>query len=283
MKKLLKNKYFFIIIISFSAELFADTFGFINLVKKENAFLVAPDHSASIVKNGDFLEADSQLLVEEGGLVIFSDYFDHKYQLSSGSLVKFKSEGIELIRGSIRIKTLAPSGKIIKIETPNAITVFSDSEGVLSYDHVSNQTDLVSFDGVFEFRGKNNQNSSIDVNGGNSSFVRRDFQMGMPSIASKSTPKELEKIASVFLDSSIRTRGMASTPQEGKIIVIRKKAPKSSKSRKRGLSSKVKPSVSVPIRIMGSRGPSSEAFQTNKTPKAIEPLLKDLKSYQMEP
>ena len=128
MKKLLKNKLFFTLLMLFTSEVFADTFGFIQSIKNQNAFLVSPDQSASILKDGDFLEANSEMLIEEGGLVIFLDYFDHKYQLGSGGLVKFKSEGIELSRGYLRVKTLGPSAKIIKIETPNSIVSFSNSE-----------------------------------------------------------------------------------------------------------------------------------------------------------
>lgn len=285
MKKLLKYRVLFLLFISFSTELFGDTFGFINSVMKENAFLVSIDQSATIVKKGDFLDADSQLLVEEGGLVIFSDYFDHKYQLSSGSLVKFKSDGIELLRGVLRVKTLAPSGKLIKVETPNAIISFADSEGSISYNPGTSQTDVISFDGVFELKGKSNLSSSIDVSGGNSSFVREGFQMGMPSVSSKTPSKELEKIASIFLDNPVRTRGVAST-KEGKIIVIKAKSAKPSKSHKRSPASEGKATISVPIRIIGSgenRQPSSVPNQPIKPPQGVDFILKDLKSYKMEP
>jgi hypothetical protein len=285
MKKSLKSRTFLFVFLLFSAELFADTFGFINSVRKENAFLIFLDQSASIAKNGDFLEAGSQLLIEEGGLVIFSDYFDHRYQISSGSLVKFKSEGFELLRGSLRIKTLAPSGKVIKVETPNSIISFSDSEGVISYDQNIFQTDVVSFDGVFELRSKSNLNSSTDVSGGNSSFVRNGFQVGMASISSKTTPKELEKMASTFMEAPNKGRAVASN-KEGKIIIIKAKSPKPSKSRKRGPSSKEKDSIPVPIRIMGKqeyRRPTSEPTQPYKSIKKMESLLKDLRSYEMEP
>jgi hypothetical protein len=280
MKKLLKNKLFFTLLMLFTGEVFADTFGFIQSIKNQNAFLVSPDQSASILKNGDFLEANSEMLIEEGGLVIFLDYFDHKYQLSSGGLVKFKSEGIELSRGYLRVKTLGPSAKIIKIETPNSIVSFSNSEGVISFDPNLSKTDVVSFDGSFDLRGKNNLTSSVFITEGNSSSVKNDLQLGIPSLSTKTSSETLDKIASIFLEYPMAKRGVASQ-EEGKILVIRATPTKPLKSHKRGPSSKEVKGKEVPIRIIGreeSRRPSSEPARPNKSDKEIDSLIHSLKS-----
>jgi hypothetical protein len=287
MKKLLKNKLFFTLFILFTGEVFADTFGFIHSIKNQNAFMVSPDQSATILKNGDFLEEGSQMLVEEGGLVIFLDYFDHKYQLSSGGLVKFNSEGIELSRGYLRVKTLGPSAKTIKIETPNSIISFSNSEGVISFDPGLSKTDVVSFDGDFDLKGKNNLANSALITEGKSSSVKNDLQMGIPSLSAKTPSKTLDKIASIFLEYPTAKRDVASE-KEGKILVIRANQPKSLKLHKRSPSSKEalskkKPVIKrVPIHIIGGgeyRQPSSEPAKPNKSSKEIDSLIDSLKSH----
>ncbi len=285
MKKSSKNKLFFTFLILFTTEVFADTFGFINTIKNQNAFLVSPDQSATILKSGDFLEANSQMLVEEGGLVIFLDYFDHKYQLSSGSLVKFKSQGIELLRGHLRIKTLGPNNKLIKIETPNSIISFSNAEGVISFDPTSSKTDVASFDGDFDLRGKSNLNNSILVTEGNSSYVKNDFQMGIPAISGKTSSKMMDNIASIFLEYPVSRRDIAST-KEKKILLIKAKTPKSLKSHKRGPASKEVVPKYVPISIIGrgeNRGPSSLPDKSNKSNSELDALMDTLKSYKTDP
>ena len=281
MKKLLIIRASFIFLIFFASDVFAQTFGFINEVKGGNAFLIAKDQSASILKSGDFLEVDSQVLVEEGGQIAFSDYFDHKYQLSSGSLVKFNSGGLELNRGSLRVSTLTPNGKLLEVQTPNAIIGFSDSEGAVTFEPETSKTEVLSFDGVFDLRAKKESKSSVVVSEGNASFVKDDLQMGMPSIPRRSSSKELEKIASIFLEEPRKTRMIAST-KEKKIILIKAHKPKYLKSHRRVPASVEKSHKAIPIRIIGAEGSRHPSSET-KSPKEVDSLIKDLKSYKSEP
>ena len=252
-------------------EVYGQTFGFVNSIKNEKAFLLAPDEIASVVKKGDFLEPGSQLLVEEGGLVIFSDYFDNKYQLSSGGLVKFRSDGMELTRGSLKVTSLALNSNSITVETPNSIIKFSESEGTIFYDPELLKTEVIVFDGLFELKSKTKLDSSVDVKSGQISTITTGLQLGMASIPSPTSKGNLEKIASTFSEGPKRT--MASK-KEGKIIFIKahkkEKKPKSLKSRKRVPTSVKEKHQEVPIRIYGS--PKS------RSSKEMDTLIKDLKT-----
>jgi hypothetical protein len=268
MKKLLKNKSFFLFLFFLSFEVYGETFGFVNSIKNEKSFLLTHDEIASIVKNGDFLEPGSQLLVEEGGLVIFSDYFDNKYQLSSGGLVKFRSDGMELTRGSLKVTSLALNSNSITIETPNSIIKFSESEGTISYDPELKKTEVIVFDGLFELRSKNKLDSSVDVKSGQISSITTGLQLGMASIPTPTLKRNLEKIAMTFSENPRRT---IASKKEGKIIFIKAKKPKPLKSHKREPTSIKVKHKEVPIRVYGA--------PTSKSSKEIDPLIKDLKSH----
>ncbi len=242
---------------------FAETFGYINSVKNENSFLVAQDETASILKKGDFLEAGSQILVEEGGFIIFSDYYDNRYQLGSGGLIKIKENGMELNRGVLKIKSLGLDGKTITVETPNSVIKFSESEGSISYLPELSKTEVFSFEGLFELISKNKLNSSVDVREGQYSQITSGIQMGMASLPSSFSQDQLDKISSGF--SKVPTRKISSI-KDGKIIFIPSKRSKPLKSRKRKPASVEK--NEVPIKVYRSK------IQTNN----LDKLIKDLKS-----
>ena len=139
---------------------------------------------------------------------------------------------------------------------------------------------MVSFDGGFDLRGKNNLTSSVFITEGNSSSVKNDLQLGIPSLSTKTSSKTLDKIASIFLEYPMAKRGVASK-EEGKILVIRAAPHKPLKSHRRGPSSKEVKRKEVPIRIIGReevRRPSSEPTRPHKSDKEIDSLIHSLKS-----
>ncbi|MFI5241348.1 MAG: hypothetical protein ACHQUA_02835, partial [Microgenomates group bacterium] len=175
---------------------------------------------------------------------------------------------MELTRGTLKVTSLALNSNSVTVETPNSIIKFSESEGTISYDPELLKTEVIVFDGLFEFRSKTKLDSSVDVKSGQISTITSGLQLGMASIPSPTSKGNYEKIASTFSESPKRS---LASKKEGKIIFIKAQKPKPLKSHKRAPSSVKVKQKGVPIRIYGS--PKS-------TPsKEMDTLIKDLKTH----
>ena len=280
MKKFLAIK-FILIFLFLNEEVFSSTFGVVNSIRYGDVFLVNKGKNSKNLKEGDFLEENSQILAEKGAIIVFSDYEDHQFILSSSGMATFKANSLELLRGSLRIRTLNYRDKNTLIYTPNSILSFSEAEGILSFDPEKHKSELVSIDGVFEFKGKKEPRSSVNVAEGFKSIIKNDVQIGMPSLPQRFDNQDLDRFAEVFLNGDLG-RKMASI-SSGKIIFIPKEKHKSLKSQKRRLpSSRIKPQM-VPILIFRAKdgeGPLSTTPLPSKSELKKMDLLEELKAFK---
>lgn len=276
MKKLKINS---LLLIFFPLICWGQNFGFVNSVTGK-AFLIDEYENTKILKRGDALEFNSQVLVEEQGQLTFSDYNDRQYNLASEGHITFSNGLIEVKKGFLRIKSRFTTNKAMNIKTANSQTSFTTGEAILSYDLSNGSTQLLSIDGKFKFKNPFLAGSNIEVYGGQFSTVQTDLSGGQPQAAAKIGENSLSLATAKFYSMKAPARSISSVRRpssaRGKIIFIpldrAKKVVKSpeSEGKVRELSKKTEVKVQIFGQKEKTRKMASEENELDSLIKALK-------------
>lgn len=237
--------------------------------------------------NGKMTEIYKDFVIESGDLVFTSedsqlkivDFYDREFLVSAESEVLWREEMAELRKG--HVWAVSNREESFVITTANSHTVFSQFDGILSFDTNKARTDLSVSDGQAYFKNIELADIKVDLNQGQFSFIDKKYNNGVPRAPTviggdsyvkltkffNSKPElkiELKEtsrsIASIFGEESV-----SQPVSKGKIILIKDSKPSRSiasvPSKKKRVHRKVS---SAPVRFFGSFKKTTPVLKAKK-------------------
>lgn len=196
MKQLWKNMImekfkilFFGFILSVNFVFAETTIGIVSELKGESAqaFIYSQSGKMKLLKTGDPLVDNSQILVEVGSELIFKFKSNGSlYHLTGGSQVSLSESGVSLVRGTLWTNS---RHERMEMKTPNSLVVYGASEFILSYDPAIEKTQILTLKGETKFSHFQNELAYVQVPSGTISVLDKDG-LRAPTIVGQNSLKE---------------------------------------------------------------------------------------------
>lgn len=158
---------------------------------------VSIDGRTQSLKQGDEIEAFSEVFTEVGAQVTLSDYYDHKYHLAGSGHIQFLNKSIELKEGYLWVQSYQ-DGHTFGVQTANALATFKRAEGIVSFDSFSGRSQLLVTKGQWNYANAFNQVLSQTLSEGQFSFIHMDQDNGSPRIPTPIGYQSFQRITSLF-------------------------------------------------------------------------------------
>lgn len=192
------NKTLLILTLFFLTSISYATTPFGRIVEVKGSVFMSFEGKTKEVRKGDSIFTQSEIVLEQGGKLTFTDNADHRYHVGElGSVAILKNHKFELRSGDLWIQSLNKSDSA-EITTANAKVEFDGGEAILSYDSVKGKTQLMVINGLMKFSNLRSPELNLTVGEGNFSFVDLAFEEGMPRDPTPVGKKTFGKLISLF-------------------------------------------------------------------------------------
>ena len=131
------------------------------------------------IKKGEVVYANSEIIIEHSGQVVFTDNADHKFHLGNASSVAVFAGKVELRSGDVWVQSLNKTDEYT-LTSANASVSYTGGEAIFSYDSVKGKTQLMVINGLMKLSNLRSPELNLTVAEGNFSFVDPSFEEGMP-------------------------------------------------------------------------------------------------------
>lgn len=149
------------------------------IVDIKGSGFISFDGKTHEIRKGELIFANSEIIVEHSGQVIFTDNADHKFYLGNSSSAAVFAGKVELRSGDVWVQSLNKTDEY-KITSANASVSYTGGEAILSYDSVKGKTQLMVINGLMKLANLRSPELNLTVAEGNFSFVDPSFEEGMP-------------------------------------------------------------------------------------------------------
>jgi hypothetical protein len=149
------------------------------------------------IKKGEVIYANSEIIIEHSGQVVFTDNADHKFHLGNASSAAVFAGKVELRSGDVWVQSLNKADEY-KITSANASVAYTGGEAIFSYDSVKGKTQLMVINGLMKISNLRSPELNLTVAEGNFSFVDPSFEEGMPRDPTPVGEKTYGQLISMF-------------------------------------------------------------------------------------
>lgn len=149
------------------------------------------------IKKGEVIYANSEIIIEHSGQVVFTDNADHKFHLGNASSAAVFAGKVELRSGDVWVQSLNKTDEY-KITSANASVLYTGGEAIFSYDSVKGKTQLMVINGLMKLANLRSPELNLTVAEGNFSFVDPSFEEGMPRDPTPVGEKTYGQLISMF-------------------------------------------------------------------------------------
>lgn len=179
-----------------------------------NAFAIAPIAMVGEVKGnafihhlgktkkakvGDQIYNFSEIFTEVGSQVSFSDYYDHQFHLAGSGHLQINGKTVELKSGYLWLQSFNRE-ESFAIETANAHVNYMYGESVISFDSHTGKSQLMTISGGWDFSNKFEKYRTTKLQGGQFSFISKDYADGSPRSPTPVGQASYKKIVGLFGD-----------------------------------------------------------------------------------
>jgi len=272
-----------LMIMIFSAPTFAKTVARV-LGIEGNAFSFSSGGKSKQLSYGGKIQDMTVIMVEDGSQVSLKDEYGRVFHMAGGTQVKFFHQMLEVEKGYIWVSSTI-SDSIGTINSANSITKFTQGQFIYSFDSSQDKAQVLVLSGNVQFSNTVEPDIIVDVPAGHFSFVKHDYEKGLPRRATRVGLTSYKSIKKIFNNNELikhqvfdkafgndemkvnsgSSRAIASVPGSEKV--------RKSKSRSRGKVVFVETSING--RIPASAGSSPMDYyksiqKTNRNPKKNE-------------
>ena len=158
---------------------FAASVQFGRVVDIKGSAFVSYEGQTHEIKKGETLFVNSEINIEHGGQVTFTDNADHQFHMGNASTAAIYAGKVELRSGDVWVQSINKTDEYT-LTSANATVNYTGGEAILSYDSVKGKTQLMVINGLMKFSNLRTPELNLTVAEGNFSFVDPSFEEGMP-------------------------------------------------------------------------------------------------------
>ena len=162
-----------------------------------NVFVLDEGKTSAAVP-GRHLNDFSEVIVEEGAQITFTDYHDHQFHLAGGGHVKLLNKIVELRGGYLWLQSYHQESDSFMIQTANAKISYTQGEAIVSFDQLSGRSQILAIKGSFEFGNLLQDYMKIPVGDGLFSFIQNDYENGSPRNATPIGEHSFNKVLALY-------------------------------------------------------------------------------------
>lgn len=149
------------------------------------------------IKKGEILYTNSEINIEHGGQVTFTDNADHQFHMGNASTAAIYAGKVELRSGDVWVQSINKTDEYT-LTSANATVNYTGGEAILSYDSAKGKTQLMVINGLMKFSNLRTPELNLTVAEGNFSFVDPSFEEGMPRDPTPVGEKTYGQLVSMF-------------------------------------------------------------------------------------
>ncbi|MEA9357772.1 hypothetical protein SHI21_16190 [Bacteriovorax sp. PP10] len=158
---------------------FAAPVQFGRVVDIKGSAFVSYEGQTHEIKKGETLYTNSEINIEHGGQVTFTDNADHQFHMGNASTAAIYAGKVELRSGDVWVQSINKTDDYL-LTSANATVNYTGGEAIFSYDSVKGKTQLMVINGLMKFSNLRTPELNLTVAEGNFSFVDPSFEEGMP-------------------------------------------------------------------------------------------------------
>jgi hypothetical protein len=163
-----------------------------------NSFVFYGKKASAVLKYGDKVADLSEVMVEDGAYVSLVDYHGHTFHLAGGSHVKFYNNMLEVKRGKVWTNSENDTEPFV-IQSVNASATYGKGQFVFSFSNYDGKTQLLVMDGTVNFQNILEPELGLDVGPGFFSLVDKEYNQGLPRVATRVGLKSYTKVKLSFV------------------------------------------------------------------------------------
>lgn len=176
---------------------FASSVQFGRVVDIKGSAFVSYEGQTHEIKKGEILYVNSEINIEHGGQVAFTDNADHQFHMGNASTAAIYAGKVELRSGDLWVKSINKTDDYV-LTSANAKVNYTGGEAIFSYDSVKGKTQLMVINGLMKFSNLRTPELNLTVAQGNFSFVDPSFEEGMPRDPTQVGEKTYGQLVAMF-------------------------------------------------------------------------------------
>lgn len=164
---------------------------------KGSVFAVSPAGKTATLKPHDRVEELSEIMIEDGGTVLFRDSYNGTYQFTGGSHVKLFDKSIELKSGKAWVKC-ANTQFPLSLSTANGRADFLKSEFIVTFEPEKTRSQFLVINGEVELSNPLDRHGRFKVPAGTFSVVDPAVDHGVPRSPTPTGAESLTEVVAEF-------------------------------------------------------------------------------------
>ena len=190
-----------LMIMIFSAPTFAKTVARV-LGIEGNAFSFSSGGKSKQLSYGGKIQDMTVIMVEDGSQVSLKDEYGRVFHMAGGTQAKFFNQMLEVEKGYIWVSSTI-SDSIGTINSANSITKFTQGQFIYSFDSSQDKAQVLVLSGNVLFSNTVEPNIIVDVPAGHFSFVKHEYEKGLPRRATRVGLTSYKSIKKIFNNNEL--------------------------------------------------------------------------------
>ncbi len=190
-----------IVMMIFSTTTFAKTVARV-LSVEGNAFSFTSSGKSKQLSYGGKIQDMTVIMVEDGSQVSLKDEYGRVFHMAGGTQAKFFHQMLEVEKGYIWVSSTV-SDKIGTINSANSITKFTQGQFIYTFDSSLGKAQVLVLSGNIQFSNVVEPNIIVDVPAGHFSFVKQEYEGGLPRRSTRVGLTSYKSMKRVFKDNEL--------------------------------------------------------------------------------
>ena len=209
-----KSKYLFLaLLLPIMAE--AKLVGKVHALKGD-AFLIRDGKTTTLKKDMD-IEEGSQVMVGDDASATVGDFYDRRYNLSSGSNLVMNDRSMTLLKGGLWSQSLSQKANVA-VSTANMLLSSFQGEFIATYDAATKKSQLTVIAGEVDIASPMEPAFRYAVVAGQFSHAAPDIDEGYPRAPTRLGYESLMKAVAMFPGVKSMDAGVAQAQSAGRTI-----------------------------------------------------------------
>lgn len=189
---------------------------------KGDAFLIREGKTTSLKLDMD-IEEGSQVMVGDDASATVGDFYDRRYNLTSGSNLVMSDRSMTLLKGGLWSQSLSQKA-VVSVSTANMLMSSLQGEFIATYDAATKKSQLTVIAGEVDVASPMEPAFRYAVEAGKFSHASPDVDEGYPRAPTRLGYESLMKAVAMFPGVKSMDAGVAQAQSAGRAVASEKAA-----------------------------------------------------------